>query len=204
MPTPQSHPNVLRADDTALVVIDMQEPFLRPIFERERVLHNVGMLIQGAKILRLPMVVTTQYCARMGDTVPPIQELLPEGLSAFDKFCFSCQADPAFAAEVERSGRKQILLCGIESHICVSQTAHGLLAAGYQVHVAVDAISARSEANWKLGLEKMRQSGVIPASVESALYEMMHESGTPEFREMLKLIKEAEDLSQPESALRIP
>ncbi|HLV80002.1 MAG TPA: isochorismatase family protein [Chthonomonadaceae bacterium] len=185
------HPHILNAQTAVVVVVDMQEPFFQPIFEKERVLDNVRLLMEGANILDVPILLTTQYASRMGGVLPQIEALLPAPQPPLDKLCFSCYADPGFADEIARLDRHQALLCGIETHICVSQTAHGLLAAGYQPHVVVDAVSSRTEANWRLGLEKMRQSGVILASVESALYEMMHEAGTPQFRQMLELVKRA-------------
>jgi nicotinamidase-related amidase len=186
---PKSHPNLLHVEQTILVVVDMQEPFLRHIYEPERVVQNVCTLMQGANTLRVPVIATTQYAEKMGDLLPQIKKLVPSQLPPFDKMRFSCYGDPAFASEINRSGRKQILLCGVESHICVSQTAHELLAAGFQVHVAADAISSRSDTNWRLGIEKMRQAGVLLTSVEGALYELMEVAGTPEFKELLKLIK---------------
>jgi nicotinamidase-related amidase len=186
---PKNHPHLLHPDNALLVVIDMQEPFLRAIFERERVLTNVTALLQAINVLRIPIISTTQYAERMGSVVPEVRKFLPPLLPPFDKMTFSCFADQAFASEIQRSGRRQIILCGVESHICVSQTAHDLVAAGLQVHVAVDAVSSRTEANWRLGMDKMRQGGVILASVESALYELLHEAGTPEFREVLQIIK---------------
>lgn len=185
----KNHPNLLHDDNTLVAIVDMQEPFLRTIFERERVITNVSALIQGAMVLRVPLVATTQYAERMGGVIPEIQRLLPPLRSAIDKMTFSSYATPSFASEVQRSGRKQILLCGVEAHICVCQTALEMTAAGFQVHVAIDAVSSRSEANWKLGIDKMRQGGVLITSVESALYEMLHEAGTPEFRDILKIIK---------------
>ncbi len=185
----KNHPNLLHLDNALLTVIDMQEPFLRNIFEQERVVTNVSALIQGAAILRLPVVATTQYAERMGGIVPEILKVMPPLRPPFDKMAFSSYSAPAFVSEVQRSGRKQIILCGVESHICVCQTALEMTAAGFQVHVAVDAVSSRSEANWKLGIDKMRQGGVLVSSVEAALYEMLHEAGTPEFRDILKIIK---------------
>jgi nicotinamidase-related amidase len=119
--------------------------------------------------------------------IPEVQERLGEA-PVLDKMTFSCW-DETFRQEIERTDRKQALLCGAESHICVSQTAHDLLAAGYQVHLVEEAVSSRSEANALLGFAKMRQSGVVPASIESALYEMLGRAGTPAFREILKIIK---------------
>ena len=189
MLVPKIHPNLLHIDRALLVVIDMQEPFLRNIFERERVMKNVSVLIKGARTLRLPIIATTQNAEKMGDVEPEIKRLLPPMLTAYDKMTFSAYGSPAFESEAQRCGRKQAIVCGIESHICVSQTAHDLAASGFQVHVVTDAVSSRTEANWKLGLDKMRQGGVLLSSVEAALYEMLHEAGTPEFRDILQTIK---------------
>jgi nicotinamidase-related amidase len=146
-------------------------------------------LIQGANILRVPVFGTTQNMQRLGGVVPEIKELLPTFMPPFDKMEFSCYRSVPIVSELQRSGRKQILLCGVEAHICVSQTAHDLTAAGYQVHVVADAVSSRVELNWRLGLDKMRQGGVLLSSAELALYEMMGEAGTPDFKEILKIVK---------------
>lgn len=183
------HPNLLHADNTILAVVDVQEPFLRSIHNANRLLQNISALMQGANALRIPLLGTTQYAERMGDVLPEIKRLLPPLLPPFDKMSFSCYASPAFASEIQRSGRKQVLLCGVETHICVNQTALELSASGFQVHVVADAVSSRTEANWRLGLEKMQQSGILLSSVEMALYELLREAGTPEFREILKIIK---------------
>ena len=189
MLVPKIHPNLLHIDRALLVVMDMQEPFLRNIFERDRVLKNVSALIEGAKTLRLPIIASTQNAEKMGDILPEVKRLLPPLVTAHDKMTFSAYSSAAFASEAQRSGRKQALICGVELHICVSQTAHDLAASGFQVHVVTDAVSSRSESNWKLGLDKMRQGGVLLSSVEAALYEMLHEAGTPEFRDILQIIK---------------
>lgn len=185
----KNHPNLLHIDNTLLVVIDVQEPFLRNVCEAEQVVRNVRMLMQGANALRVPIIATTQYAEKMGDLVPEIKRLLPPLMPPFDKLSFSCCESPACASEIQRSGRKQVLLCGVETHICVSQTAHDLLGAGFQVHVAADAVSSRTEANRRIGLEKMRQSGILMSSVEMALFELLHEAGTPEFKEVHRIIK---------------
>ncbi|MCX6379780.1 MAG: isochorismatase family protein, partial [Armatimonadetes bacterium] len=101
----------------------------------------------------------------------------------------SCFRSLPFNSELQRSGRKQVLLCGVETHICVNQSAHDLTAAGYQVHVVADAVSSRTELNWRLGLDKMRQGGVLLSSTELALYELMQMAGTPEFKAMLPVVK---------------
>jgi len=125
----------------------------------------------------------------MGETIPEIKELLSPQLPSFDKLEFSCFRSLPFNSELQRSGRKQVLLCGVETHICVNQSAHDLTAAGYQVHVVADAVSSRTELNWRLGLDKMRQGGVLLSSTELALYELMQMAGTPEFKAMLPVVK---------------
>lgn len=185
----KEHPHILKVENAIVVAVDMQEPFLQGVFERERVVQGVRTLLQGARVLSLPVLCTTQYAKRMGETVPEIKELLNPLLPAFDKMEFSCLRSAPFTSELQRSGRKQVLLCGVETHICINQTAHDLTAAGYQVHLAVDAVSSRTELNWRLGIDKMRQGGVLLSSVEIALYEMMQMAGTPEFQAMLPIVK---------------
>lgn len=183
------HPHLLRPDDTILVVLDMQEPFLKNIWERERVVTNVCRIMDAARILLVPVVPTLQYAERMGGVIPEISRRLPSHSLPFDKLCFSCMGSDAFHSEIHRSGRKQVLLCGVETHICVSQTAHDLLAQGYQVHVAADAVSSRTQQNWEIGLQRMSKAGVFISSTEMAIYELLYQAGTPEFRQILELVK---------------
>jgi len=183
------HPNLLSADRTLLVVVDMQETFLKPIWERDRVPANVLLLMRSVQILRVPVIATVQYAERMGAPIRKVAAILQDGVEPLDKLCFSCAGEAEFVSRVKQSGRNQILLCGIETHICVSQTALDMLSTGYKIHVAADAVSSRSESSWKLGLKKMEQAGVVIGSTEGAIYEMMNQAGTPEFREVLKLVK---------------
>jgi nicotinamidase-related amidase len=186
---PNSHPYLLHPDQTIVVVVDMQETLLRVLHRGPELHDNVRILLKGTNILRVPAISTTQNAEKLGSIAPAIRALLPLLLPPFDKLSFSCLGSAAFASELRRAGRKQVLLCGAETHICVSQTALELASAGYQVHVAIDAVSSRTEANWRLGLDKMRQSGILQTSVEMALYELLREAGTPEFREILQLVK---------------
>lgn len=183
----RSHPHLASAERAVIVVVDMQEPFLRTIFERERVVANVERLLKGAKVLRVPTVSTIQNQKAMGDAIPEIRGLLPS--PPLDKMTFSCYADRRFSTDIDRSGRKQIILCGVESHICVCQTALGMLDAGFQVQVCADAVSSRTEANWRIGIEKVRQAGGLVTSTESVLFEMLQEAGTSDFREILQIVK---------------
>ena len=183
------HPHLLRREDALLVVVDMQEPFLRGIHDRERLIENVRLLTRGAAILGVPVVATTQYAERMGGSVPEIAETLPAGRAPLDKLCFSCAGSAAFREALAASGRRQVLLCGVETHICVAQTALDLVASGRQVHVAADAVSARSLEKHKLGMERMRDSAVLPCAAEAAVYELLREAGTPEFKSVLRLVR---------------
>lgn len=183
----ERHPYLLRRESSVLVVVDMQEPFLNAIYGRETLTANVLLLCHAAKILEIPIVATVQYASRMGQTVPEIAQVI--GAEAVDKMCFSCAGSDAFVQAITATGRNQVLLCGVETHICVSQTAHDLLHAGFQVHVSPDAVSSRTVEKHKLGMERIRDAGIRPCATEAALYEWLYEAGTPEFKEILKLVK---------------
>jgi nicotinamidase-related amidase len=179
----------LRAEDCILAVIDIQEKLLPPIWEKERMVRNSEMLIRLANIINMPVTVTTQYAKGLGPVVPEIASLLPNA-QVVDKLEFGCFGNGDFCSALGRmSGRNTLLLCGMETHICVMQTALGALNQGLSVHVAADAVSSRSELNWKLGLERMRAAGAVLSSTEMMLYELMGKSGTPVFKAMLKYIK---------------
>lgn len=171
----------------ALAVIDVQEAFRPAVLDFERVAANVGVLVQGARILGLPVIVTEQYPKGLGDTVPEVAAYL-DGIDRLEKTTFSAvgaEGFPAALADV----RDQVMVCGIEAHVCVNQTVEDLLATGREVHVVGDAVTSRTPANRDLGLQKMEQSGATLTSVETALFELLREAGTPEFKEIQKLIK---------------
>src|SRR5579863_4410607 len=141
----------LEAERCALLVVDIQEKLLPPIFQKEQLVRNSQLLIRLAGILKIPALVTTQYAKGLGNTVPEIASLLPE-TPAIDKQMFSCFGSEVFCSVLKRlpGNRNTVLLCGMESHICVTQTALGALREGYIVHVASDAVSSRTEWNWKI------------------------------------------------------
>ncbi|MHB1457182.1 MAG: hydrolase [Armatimonadota bacterium] len=182
------HKNLADRADSCLVVVDMQEPFLNSMYDRETVTANVNRLIDAAKIFGIPVLVTLQNSERMGGTVPEVEEHLPEH-QPVNKMTFSCCGDDDFMTQLAETGKMTVVLCGIESHICVNQTAHDLLAAGYTVHVPEDAVCSRTPANCRIGIEKMRQSGAVITCTESVIYELMERAGTEEFRQVLRLIK---------------
>jgi nicotinamidase-related amidase len=180
----------LEAEQCALIVVDMQKKLLPPIWEKERLVRNVQLLIRLAGILKIPSIVTTQYAKGLGETVPDIAGLLPDTPS-IDKLMFSCFGSDAFCSTLKRlpGQRTTVLLCGMETHICVMQTALGALREGYLVHVASDAVGSRTELNWRIGLERMRASGAILSSAEMMLYELLRSSGAPAFKELLPYLK---------------
>jgi len=176
----------LEADRCALLVVDIQEKLLPPIFQKEQLVRNSQLLIRLAGILKMPTIVSTQYAKGLGNTVPEIASLLP-GTQPIDKHMFSCFGSDVFCSTLKRlrDNRNTVLLCGMESHICVTQTALGALREGYLVHVASDAVSSRTEWNWKIGLERMRAAGAVISSTEMMIYELLRSSGEPAFKELL-------------------
>jgi nicotinamidase-related amidase len=179
----------LRAEDCVLGVIDIQERLLPPIFEKERLVRNSQLLIRLANILSLPVVLSTQYSRGLGQTIPEIASLLPN-VKAVDKLEFGCFGNGEFCSAISiLSGRSTLLLCGMEAHICVMQTALGALNQGLTVHVGADAVSSRTELNWKLGIERMKEAGAVISSAEMMIYELLSKSGSAEFKEMLQYLK---------------
>jgi nicotinamidase-related amidase len=178
----------LRRAGAGLVVVDIQERLLPAIFEKERVVQNAVRLIQGATILQVPIFVTEQYRKGLGPTVPEVAEVIP-GFAPLEKLAFSaCGAD----GFVPALGTKQVtdaVLCGIEAHVCVTQTCLGLLEKGFRVFVVADAISSRTAANYLLGVERMRAAGAVIVSTEMVLFELLGQAGTPEFKQVLALVK---------------
>jgi nicotinamidase-related amidase len=179
----------LRVENCALVVIDIQQKLLPPIFNKEQLVRNASLLIRLAKILDIPILLTTQYAKGLGETVPEIAALAEVG--AVDKVEFGCFGKDTFCSAVKAlpGNRTTMLLCGMETHICVMQTALGALDQGYIVHVASDAVGSRAESNWKVGLERMRDAGCVISSTEMMMYELLRQSGTPAFKELLQHLK---------------
>jgi nicotinamidase-related amidase len=192
--SPAEHAEMARrplvAEQCALVVVDIQEKLLPPIFNKEQLVRNTQLLIRLAQVTGIPALVTTQYAKGLGPTVAEIASLLP-GAGAYDKVEFSCFGSQAFCGAVKAlpGQRNTLLVCGMETHICVLQTVMAALHAGYLVHVAADAVGSRAEFNWKIGLERMRDAGAIISSTETILYEIMRASGGPVFKQMLPYLR---------------
>jgi nicotinamidase-related amidase len=179
---------LLRPNDTILVAIDLQDAFLNVIHERDRVIACAGLLLRAAPILGVPIIATTQNQARLGGMAADLADLLGDA-SVVDKLAFSAVGAPPFVEALQAAGRSQVLICGVETHICITQTTLDLIALGYQVHVAADAVSSRILEKHKLGMERIRDHGGLPVAAEAAVYELLGQAGTPEFRQILPLVR---------------
>jgi nicotinamidase-related amidase len=176
--------SLLDRDRAALVVVDVQEGF-RPVIDGfGDVARAAGILVQGARILGLPVVVTEQYPKGLGPTISEIAEHL-DGVQPLAKTVFAAPEADGF----DLDGRDQVLMCGIETHICVHQSAAALLARGAEVQVVEDAVSSRTAANRRIGLERMEDAGARRTSVEMALFELLRAAGSDEFKAIQRLIK---------------
>jgi len=180
----------LEAEQCALIVVDIQEKLLPPIWRKEHLIRNSQLLIRLAGNLKIPAIVSTQYAKGLGTVVPEIAALLPES-QPIDKQMFSCFGSDVFCSLLKRlpGQRTTILLCGMETHICVMQTALAALRDGYLVHVASDAVSSRTESNWQIGLDRMRAAGAVISSTEMMIYELLRSSGAPAFKQLLPYLK---------------
>jgi nicotinamidase-related amidase len=174
-----------------LVVIDFQEKFAPVIHEFESVERNIERLIRGSAILDLPRIVTEQYVKGLGKTTTLLRAALGESNSyePIEKNCFSSCGSADFRGALASSERRQILLCGVEAHVCVYQTALDLLDQGFEVTLIADAVSSRSERNRDIALRRLEREGAKLSSTEMALFELLVEIGTDEFREISRLVK---------------
>ena len=175
---------MLDRERAALVIVDVQEGFRPAVLDFDRVARNAGVLAQGAHALGLPVVVTEQYPKGLGATAPEVGAYI-DGAEPVEKTVFSAARVDGF----DLRGRDQALICGIETHVCVWQTANDLLVQGVEVHVARDAVSSRTEENRELGLGRMEGAGAVVTSVETALFELLGGAGTDEFKTVQGLIK---------------
>jgi nicotinamidase-related amidase len=174
----------LQADRTTLVVVDVQEAFRKVVPGFERIAKATATLVEGAEAIGVPVVITEQYPKGLGETVPEVAEHLPAGTEPLEKVIFSAAEAEGFDLE----GRDQALVCGVETHVCVNQTALDLLDSGVDVQVAEDAVGSRTDENKQVGLHKMERAGAEITSVETALFELLGRAGTDEFKRVQKLI----------------
>jgi nicotinamidase-related amidase len=179
---------LLIPEKTALLIIDIQERILPVISNHQRVVDNTLKLIKGFKVMSLPIYFTEQYPKGLGPTVSSLIEELGE-LKPFDKMSFSCSGAGDLFEEFKKKDLSQIVVCGIESHVCVQQTVLDLIENGFQVNLAADAVSSRKEIDYNTSIERMRHHGTEVTTTESILFELLNVCGTPQFKEVSKIVK---------------
>jgi len=183
------HENTLDLSRTALAVIDLQESFRPHIEDFAGLAERVGRVVWGSRLLGVPVVVTEQYPKGLGHTAGEVLALLPRGCEPIEKTAFSSCGAQAFVSKLEEAGARQILVCGIEAHICVTQTVIDLLARGFEVHLLVDCITSRKRESKEVALARLKQAGAVPSNLEMALFEMMRTADSPQFKAVQSLIK---------------
>ncbi len=184
------HPALLDRERAVLVLIDVQEGYRQALHGWERVVLASRLLVDGAAILGVPLVVTEQYPRGLGHTASELAGRFPRDVAVVEKMSMSCCGAAAFAERLAAGDRRQVLVAGIETHACINQTVHDLLALGYQVHVARDATSSRRPGDAAAAWEKMRAAGMLPTSSEQALLELVRTAESPEFKALQRLMKE--------------
>lgn len=183
------HPALLDREGTGLILVDVQEAF-RPVIEGfDQVVANCGLLAEGFGVLGRPVLVSEQYPKGLGHTVPELAERLPGDARLVEKVRFSACGVDAFEEAMAASGARTWVVAGIEAHVCVNQTAHDLLQRGFGVQVAADAVSSRTPRNRDLGLAKMSAAGAGTTSAEMALFEMLEQAGSDEFKQISRLVR---------------
>jgi nicotinamidase-related amidase len=179
---------LLSTETTALVLIDVQGKLWNVMFDKEALLDNLQKLVKGLRLLGVPAILTEQNPRGLGPTVPELMQLLPES-QPLPKFCFSCWQDSGFHAALAALKRKQLLVCGIEAHICVYQTGMELLKNGYEVQVLTDGVSSRTARNRNTALARLQSEGAKLSTVEMALFELLRTAESPSFKELSRIIK---------------
>ncbi|MBK8189417.1 MAG: hydrolase [Vampirovibrionales bacterium] len=181
--------SLLSLEQSALLVIDMQEKLLPLMEHRDRILKQTRILLEAARILSVPVMVTEQYPQGLGATVHDLRDALPDRAIVLEKTAFGAVEAPGFTDALQACGRSQVIVCGIEAHICVTQTTLQLLELGKTVFLAHDAVSSRQKRNLKAALWRMTQAGAIPFTSEMALFEWTRTANCPPFKALQALIK---------------
>lgn len=182
-------PVIADANTSQLVLVDLQTRLLQAMSNRDKLLRQCEILIKAARTLSVPLLTTEQYPQGLGHTDPLLAEALPPDVTPVDKSCFSCCGAKHFTTAMNASNREQVILAGIEAHVCVLQTALDLVQQGKTVFVVADATDSRSRDNKQLALERMRQAGVIITSTESVLFEWLRDARHEQFKSVTALIR---------------
>lgn len=179
---------MLILENTALIIVDVQDKLFHVMHEKGALLENLQKMIKGAQILGIPILLTEQNPEKLGATMPEVARLLPR-IQPIHKLSFSCSGNKHFMQELRTLKRKQILIAGIETHVCVYQTSMDLASLGYEVQVIADAVSSRTAENKEIGLERIKSGRTSLTSTEMALFELLKAAEGREFKEILKIVK---------------
>lgn len=180
---------MLELTNAILVCIDIQGNLAQAMHNRERLFENLRRLLSGMRVLAVPVIWTEQNPEKLGPTLPQIAQCMPAGLRPLSKMSFSCCGCEAFMRELAAGKRSDVLLAGIETHICVYQTAVDLMARGYRVHIVADCVASRTPDNRDIGMEKMRAAGACATSAETALFELLRTAASPLFKQIAGIVK---------------
>ena len=183
------HPKILDKEKTALVVVDLQEAFRSVIPDFPMIASQAAIAVRGFQTLDLPIIITEQYPKGLGKTAEEILFSLPDDFEIIEKLTFSSCGATAFLEKLRANNITQIVLCGLETHICVNQTAHDLLSENFQVHILQDTVGSRFDTDKNTALQKMRHNGIVPSTVEMTLFELLRDSKHAQFKEIQNLIK---------------
>lgn len=184
-----SHPNILDREKTALLVVDIQEAFRAAVSDFPLIASRASIAVRGFQALNLPIFITEQYPKGLGKTAEEILFSLPPDFEFIEKTTFSSCGTKSFKEKLSEFGITQVVICGLETHVCVNQTAHDLLAENFDVHILTDAVASRFPQDKTAALRKMELSGGVPSTVETALFELMRDSKHEQFKEIQSLIK---------------
>ena len=179
---------MLKKENTVLHIIDIQERIFNVMHNPDFIRENMVRMTKAAHIFNIPIIWMEQYPKGLGSTIPELNEILSPQ-KPMEKMCFSSCGQSDFNTRLKQEGRNQILIMGIEAHVCVYQTVSGLLEQGYHVEVIADAVSSRTEKNYEMGLRVMESLGAKLTTVEMTLLELLEEAGTDEFKQISKLVK---------------
>lgn len=181
--------NFLSREDSALIIIDVQEKLFPYVLDQLNLQKKIEMLAKTAGLLKLPMILTEHYPKGLGRTIPAIANLINSAVK-IEKTSFGCCGDNGFNDALKKSGKQKLIISGIEAHICVAQTAIGLKNKGFDVYLAADAISSRDRFDMQVAIERMRRQGIVVTTAEAVMYELMQDASDPLFKEFLKIVKE--------------
>lgn len=184
-------PELMCRSDSGLLVVDMQEKLVAALGTAERIVWNVRRLIDGAKLLGVPVMASEQYPQGLGSTVADLASRLEDRRA---KLSFSCRELPELFADLRQRNIEKLLICGIETHVCIQQTVLDMLADGWRVYLAVDAVGSRYDLDHQVALRRMESSGAVLTTTEAALFEWCQTASTPEFKQISRIVRETEPL----------